>query len=60
MNMKKTYISPAIKNKQFDMGNFMQDIFSGGDSVTGIVIDEEGDSGDDSNLANSWKNSVWE
>ncbi len=60
MNTKRTYITPSIKNMQFDMGNFMVDIFSGGDPVTGIVIDEEGDSSDGSNRANRWKNNVWE
>ncbi len=60
MRTKRTYISPAIKNMQFDMGNFMAEIFSGGDPVTGIAIDEEGDGSDGGNRANGWNNNIWE
>ncbi len=63
MNTKRTYITPVTKYLRSYTENLMQatfDIFSGGDPVTGIVIDEEGDDSDGSNRANRWKNNVWE
>ncbi len=61
MKAKKTYTFPETEIMTVDThGSVMQELFSGGDRITGIIVGLEADDSEEDNRSNEWSSHLWE